>query len=612
MKKLLLLALSSLILQTLQAQDQIKAQIVIDDISRVSISVNEVDYPNVVNGLNTILVDPGSSVTISARTGCRLISVIGSDTQGNTWEEYIIELRQCIIRYYSDYNETYTVTSALDQEAQTAQCTLQVDDASKIKVVRKASQNEISLVNGDNLIKFDPTSETELVISPTDKPIYKITVNGTDITEASAYSYNVAIADGTRINVEANYPDVMCPVHLILEGNGAEDFITGADVDGSPVFNFKSPDFAVKSGSELKLYANTNEWEIEECSVNGEIVSSLNAFVNIITEETTIRFKVHKYATFLMTITIDDPTRVDVFRGYSYNGDKIDLKAGQNEVEIMRNTPIVSLVPVEGYYIESCQIDGYSYPREDIQIAPVRIGQLADGSNLIITSGTIVRDQQAMVYLHNLSKAVGYFKILRADRSEITDLKEGYNSLPFYQNDNTFIVETGGPFKSYLYLNEKKIAPKYEDSFDYLIDFDTNDVLKVFFEEEPTSYQVTFEVEGIPLNVIRDEIVQVTNFKEGFKALQGTTVTMTYHPDIKLEITVNGQPVENTFTVTSDTHVNVIAKGNSIQQVQSETFSSGAVYNAQGILILQNATAEDIARLPQGLYLKDGKKFIKN
>ncbi len=43
MKKLLLLALFSLILQTLQAQDQIKAQIVIDDISRVSISVNEVD-----------------------------------------------------------------------------------------------------------------------------------------------------------------------------------------------------------------------------------------------------------------------------------------------------------------------------------------------------------------------------------------------------------------------------------------------------------------------------------------------------------------------------------------------------------------------------------------
>lgn len=619
MKKLLLFTLLACLLQGVQAQELIKARIVIDDISRVTLSVNYEDYPDIVNGLNIIEVQPATTVTISAREGCRLISVTGSSDQGSTWEEYIVEQKYCELRYYSDYNETFTVVSARNQEVQSAQCTLLVDEASKIRVTRKASQTEEPLTNGENIIKFDPTNETELVIAPTGKPIYKITVDGKDITDAAAYSYTVTIADGTKIEVQANYPDVMCPVHIVLEGNGATDFITGADIDGVPTYDFKSPEFAVKAGTELKLYANTNEWEVQECFINDQKAVFSNPFITIITAETTIRINVQKYASFLMNIIIDDPTRVSVFRGYHYNGDKIDLKAGKNEVEIMRNTPIVSLVPADGCFIESCLIDDYSYSREELQVAPIRIGQLTDGSELSITSGTIVRDKQATVYLHNLSQAADFFKMLRADNSVVADLKEGYNQLLYYPYDNTFTVETGGPVQSFLYLNEKRIAPKYPESPNYAVDFQPNDVLKIFFGDEPAKYKVTFEVEdGLPLIVVRDEAVIMEDWEQGFEALQGTHVAIETDLTVLLNITVNGEtltPTESrhTIIIETDTHIVVTATGGSgITSSPEMQETPGAVYNAQGILMLQNATSADIERLPKGIYFKDGRKLLRN
>lgn len=607
---------------SLRAQSEgIKARIIIDDIERVAISVNYTDYPDIQNGLNVIDVEPGTTVTVKARENCCLKSVVGTGTDGQSWDEFIIEQSYCELRFYSDWGDTYTVTSARNEEVQNASCTLKVDDASKIKVTHKVSQAEVAIVDGENIIKFDPTTETGLVITPTDKAIYKLVVDGNDITNVSSYSYEVPVVNGTVIEVQANYPDVDCPVHLLLEGDEAADFITGADVDNKPVFNYKNDDFTVKAGASLKLYANTKEWEVDECTINGETRSFFNPFEVVITEETNICIRVHKYATFKVTITVDDPNRVEVYRGYHYNNDRIELKAGDNTVEIMRNTPIVSILPAKDCYLESCQVDDYSYERSDLQISPLRVGSLVDDSHITVVTGNIVRDKQAAIFLQGLEQVEDYFTLQRADQSKIEGLKNGYNNFCFYDYDNDFILGTGSPVEAHVYQNDKKLAPKYPGSYTYLAELKPMDVLKVFFGDAPANYQVTFagEAEALSqLTVVRDMLINVPGFAAGFSALSGTLVSIRPATEAKVEISVNGEALQPMadgtyeFTVLRDTKVNVTENSiTGINKIETKATHEGPVYNLSGECVLNRAIPEAMQHLPKGIYVIEGKKIVR-
>ena len=79
---------------------EIKAQLVIDDVARVKVEVNYKDYPGIVNGLNIIPVEPRTTVGIVAREGCVLKSVVCSDESGYTSEEFIQENVRCEIRFH--------------------------------------------------------------------------------------------------------------------------------------------------------------------------------------------------------------------------------------------------------------------------------------------------------------------------------------------------------------------------------------------------------------------------------------------------------------------------------------------------------------------------------
>ncbi len=582
----------------------IKAKLVIDDVNRVKVDVDFKDYTDIVNGLNIINVSSGATIGIEAREGCVLKAVTGSDDSGDTWEEFIQENKRCELHFYSDYNETYTVVSAGTGDVRTATCTLSVDDASSIKVVRGGSNSEVDIVDGSNTIAFDPATETTWVISPLDKPIYNICVDGEDITATSDYSYTVPVTDGTLIDVKANYPDVRYSLTFNLNGYGAEDFIRGVDIDGKPVAGYLEPDFTVQAGAEVKIYGRTDEYEVDSFTVNGKPASFFNPFAFIMTMDAEIDITVHRFDTFVMTLCVDDPSRVKAYRGYSYNGDELLLEAGDNEVEIRRDIPIISFVPAGMCYIATAEVDGYVYESDELKVSPFMIGLLTDGSRIDITTGDIVRDKRAVVYINELTVAEAYFSLLRSDRTKVEGIVQGYNTFDFYDGDNAFTVSTGAPDESCVYLNDEICDAVFPGSNDYSLTLADGDVMKIFYGEVPYMRLVTVEAEpGIDVAVTTDHVCPVDFASGSFRALDRTYVSVVAPADAA--VTLDGDILEfgddgrRGFTVSAD-HVLKVSKSMGIEDIEASGSEPAVWYNLQGIRVAEPSVP--------GLYIVNGKK----
>lgn len=586
------------------AGQDIKAKIVIDDVDRVKIDVNFKDYPDIVDGMNIISVSAGTTIGIEARDGCVLKSVVGNDDSGYEWDEFIQENKRCELRFYSDYNETFTVTSASAGDVRTATCTINVDNASKIKVERSGSRSEAELVNGRNEVAFDPDSEATFTITPLDKPIYNICVDGKDITAESDYSYTVSVIDGTVIDVRAEYPDVKYGLTFNLNGHGAEDFIRGVDIDGRPVSDYLKPDFKVQAGAEVKIYGRTDEYEVDSFTVNGKPASFFNPFSFIMTMDAELDITVHRLATFVMTLCVDDPVRIRAYRGYSYNGDELELEAGENEVEIRRDMPIISFVPAEMCYIATAEVDGYEYEADELKVSPFMIGLLSDGSRIDITTGNIVRDKQALLYINDFGVADGYFSLLRSDRSVVEGITEGYNRFDFYDGDNAFTVSTGAPAESYVYLNDELCDAIFPGSNDYSLSLSDCDVVKVFYAEIPYVRLVEVEVEpGLEAEVVADHVRRIDVASGRFRALDRTHVSVTV--PAAAEIALDGEVLPTShdgaysFAVSADHHINIYMPMG-IRDVIYGADDQLIWYNMQGMRVEKPSVS--------GIYIVNGKK----
>lgn len=608
MKKLYLILFAIFAMLTWQgaAAQDIPARIVLDDASHVSVSINDDVRTDLVDGLNIFMVYPHTTITIEACEGYVLRSV--KETNGDyEYDMPVLEQRVCYLNFYSDYGDTYVVTTASSTDVRTATATVNVDDASKVRLVRKATDTEVELTDGANSVTFDPATETEFVLTPTDKPLASVKVDGTDITATSEYSYTITVADGTVIDIEANYPDVKYMVTLSLSGDDAEDFISGVDIDGRPFFDYTSGAFEVAAGAEVKIYGRTSEYEVDSFKVNGRPATFSNPFAFIATMDANLEISVYKYLSFKMKVVVDDPARVHVYRGYSYNNEEYALTAGENTVEVTRNTPIISIVPAEGCYIASLDLTGEAYTREELQVSPVMLGSLTSADVITITTGVIVRDRKAVVYINDLSEAEGYFSMLRADRSAIEGLKAGYNSFDFYEGDNAFIVRTGAPVASYVYVNDNVQAESYPASGEYRLDLEDGDAVKVFFGERPALHNVSVEVaEGMHgVTLVADHLRAIDHTAGSFAALAGTHVCLSAPADAV--VTLDSEELaadadgNYTFAVSGDHAIKVSAKMG-IEGIEADGSDAGRWFNLLGMPIDAPSGA--------GIYIRDGKKVI--
>lgn len=585
----------------------------VDDASKLTLYLGS-SAQSLSNGDNVLDVKTGDRLYFSANTGFVLKQV-----NNGTSDEYISSLTSCIVNLDESKHDgaKWVVTTATLDEVRTAVCKVTVDDASKVTLGTSGTYSKLKLENGVNNVKFVPGVESPLVVSAKDSntSLYSVTKNGTPVS-ASYGSYRIDVVDGDEINIEANYPNIDYAVKFNLSEK-ADGFITEVLVNNVPVTNYLDDNFTVKAGSKVTIKGNTNDYKLESFKVNGSDIDFYGSYEFMVTAVSTVNIVAHKYGNMTAHVNIDDASHVTVYKGYSYYGNKADVKTGLNDVEIPESAPILSIAANDGFRLVSVTDGTTEYTDRD-GFSEVNV-KAVDGMNLTVTTAALVRDKKAVVYVED-ADAPSMMRFMRKDYTQ-QKLATGYNTVEFYDGDNPFETSVYGTTSLNVYKNDELVTPSYAGAKSYSLTLADNDVVKLFFTKTPAMVEATINVDGDAekLNVTKDRIVSVTNFASALSCLEGTEVAFSTADGYAIKaIDMNGTAVtaetdgSYKVVVNSNSTINVkVAVASGIGSVTTSAQKGADVYTVAGVLVLKNATPSQINALAKGLYIINGKTVVR-
>lgn len=583
----------------------------VDNPENVTISKDYGTPATLVQGDNEFSsTDDYMNIVINATDGNFIKSVVRKSTNS---PEYVSNMSQCNLYIQaSNDGETFTVTTAAADEVRDATCRVYVDHASKVQMQRSGTYSRVELNDGWNDVKFISDTESPLLISSSDyyTPLYSVELNG-EPAQSSGGTWNVYVKNDDEVKITSDYPDVYVPVHFVF-AEGSEGCVTEVSVDDVAVENYTDENFTVKAGKRIKVTGDIQNWNFDSFIVNGVTQYFYGTYEQTVTEETTINIAAHKYSTLTVGITVDDPSHIKAFRGYSYNNDRISLNPGRNEIEFPETNTTLSIEAESGCYIVSIT-DGTNEYKDAYSIT------VTDGMELTVTTGAINRDKEAVLYIDDRSAATQYFNFARADRSSI-DIATGYNIIKFYDGDNNFGLSWYGASYANVLQNGETVNPLYENSTTYELTLNQGDVIKVYLADNPKECNVGFTVEGEGSHVAvrRDILENVPEWANGFTVLNGTQLDIVPAEGHLISVKADGNPVtanaDGSHTVIVNDHTNLtvnVDNYDSVDLIEAGDNQPCTIYNLQGIAVKRNVTPDAIDSLPEGIYIINGKKVLK-
>lgn len=615
MKKFYLFLIMLLSVIAPQAADAFSITLNVDDASRINVFLN--GYQDLVNGDNVFEVKDGDYLSITTQNNAGLVSVMNGDkaVKLDSYSSFNLKLTE------SEYaGAKLMIKTATLDEMRTASCKVTVDDPSKVTLRLSRTFTTVQLKSGENEVKFIPGTESTFTISPQsyDTPLYKVTRNSV-AAEAEWGSYTLKnVAEGDVIDIQANYPDIDCAVKFNVNAEGV-GFIKSVTVNGNEVTNYLDDNFTVKCGSTISITRNSEDYKLESFKVNGEdktsdfYEDSYNIFV---TDATTLDITAKKYTTFKATVDIDDVSHATVYKGYSYYDDAFDMKNGKNEIEVSEKQPLISLVAKDGYYFTSVNDGTTEYTDQSTSEINVDV---TDGMVLKVVTAAIVRDKKALVYVDDRS-ATSSMVFSRGDYNRI-EIGTGYNELEFYKGDNPFSVTVYANTKK-VYKNDVAVDPTYSGGSYFRFSLEDGDVVKMFFTKTPATVKADITANGGAenLSVVKDRIQPVADFSAGISCLEDTELAFAAKEGYSIKaLTVDGTAAtaeaDGTYKVVVKADANIVVDLQTASGISSVTTADASrtanVYNANGVLVLKNATPEQTAKLAKGLYIINGKKVVR-
>lgn len=488
-------------------------------------------------------------------------------------------------------------------------CILNIDNASKVNATLKGSSSPTALINGDNILRFNPETETLLYISPKDynNPIYFVSLNGAPI-EKLGLQYTVPLSEDCIIDVLADFPDTDINVNFTYSPGG-EGAISKIFINNKEFTDFNGRDIVMKAGQRIDLYADS-AFEIQGLSVNGKSVywTGSYAYSTVTTENTTFHVTATPHPYYSVNIMVDEPANIVLYRGETQYNDVVSLLPGENSIRVFENSPMISWKPTAGSYIVSVTADNNPVSGKSLLVS--------DGMTISFITGTISMDKEAVIWIDN--RNVPYFEFNSADNIALgDDLYTGYNVIPFYDGylpfNVSWYVQNYTP--NALYLDGIELDSISEDIPSYQITPQNGSIVKIFMTTEPEECSITFDVEdGLNLIVFYDIILSLENPAEGLKAFKGTQININGGDDTTLLVTVNNVPVaanegfSHEFVV-SDPETHIEVRRDSQNGITSPENASKIhpVYNLQGVKV---CTSDNISALPPGIYIVNGKKML--
>ncbi|MBE6318522.1 MAG: hypothetical protein E7081_06070 [Bacteroidales bacterium] len=521
---------------------------------------------------------------------------------------------------YAGAAQTISVKSADLAASRTASCTVNIDDASKVNMTYYDG-TKVELINGENIVKFNPQTESQFQISHTNygETLYSVKLN--DVAQTDSYGrYYVTVADGDKLDIAANFPVIPASITFSYGANEAEVLgCISVKVNGVDVTDFDGKNLSVMMGDKVTLIGNTDLYNFNySITVNGASQYFYGNYEFTVSAETnTVEVNATKYTTYNVSLTVDTPENIEAYAGNSNT--PISLTAGEvATVALSSNSDYINVRPTADCSIVSIKVNGTEYGKENgYGTSSTTIRNLKENDQIIITTKKISRDKSATIWVDDISATqYGYSCYRYSDRENVTLISNEEVAINFDDSDNPYYMSFYVPTCCAIFQNGVYNVPQYEGSTTYYITFADGDALKIYLANEPQKYAVSFTQN------VADAIASVStdgqayaNWSTGFTALNGTKVAVSI-ADEKAEVIVDGEKAETDVNgnyiieITKDTNI-VISDASGVENINIEKIATKNVYNMQGILIIKNANAEDINTLPAGLYIIDGKKIIR-
>lgn len=598
----------------------------VDDPDRVDIQVNYTSVQGLVAGDNEVEIPQYASVYVYAKSGYVLESVCCTTTN-TPISIYGMNYAYVYVDTSAEGELRYEVKSNTLEALRTATMTVNVDDASLVAMQFSTTNERVSLVNGENTVKFIPGVESPIMIahSTYGKVLYQVSVDDV-IQEAQGQQYRLNVVDGSKVDIKANFPAGLAyRVQFRYINEGTEDAVSAVTVDGAPIEaeKYNAPDFTVPAGKQVSVTFNMQDYQINSFKVNSVNTSTYGSYQFIPTAETLLEIDATKYAEFNSTLNIDHAENVTVYKGYSYNNNVISVTDGENILTMTSNSNMIAIKANSGCKIESITDNlGSSFYTDyngDYNI------YLSEGQVVTVTTSAIVRNDVVTINVDadpTDPSVITSFSFARADRSAIT-LKEGANEVKFNSVDNPFGLswyDSRGYTTAY--LNGVKIKPYYEGSNTYQLNFTNGDVLDVFIITEFTPFNVTFtnNDESVAANTtvsVDGKGAAIDYWANGLTVLNGTTLSIAPAGDAPIYV-MNGEKVltpaeDGTYKVTVSENTALTLSSTSLTGIEEVTANvaadKNAVYNLQGVKVANRADA--LRNLPAGVYVVGGKKVMK-
>ena len=588
----------------------------VDDPANVTINIDGVNQ-GLVKGNNEITIDAPcgyySTVNVQATTDNFITSVIKgganqvSSPYNTTWSYYPSD---------SDAGKIITISTIKGSVARTASCTVNVDNASKVKVMRSGSYSVVQLHNGENTVYYIPGYETMLIIESATYgvPLYKATLNGVDLAYSYGYSANLSNDGGDKVDILANFPEGLTynVKFTYVDPLKAKGVVTGVTVNGTAIEDYDNAEgFDVPAGQSVVVSFDNVNYKIDAVKLNDNPVYAYSSYNFIPKADTKINIDAHQYGTVKATLNIDNKDNVTVYKGYSYQNDIITVNDGDNEIELSENNAVITIKANSGCFITSVTYGETVLSNQ----SEYTINPVTKGMEISVISGAIVRDKSFTLNIDDISAAQNGFNLTRTDRTNVENLATGANKVAFAENETHYQLAAYGSSVFGVFKKGVMINPSYQGGTSIEFDVADGDVFDAYVKELPNTYNVNFELaEGIYSYQFNEVSASHVGYSYqwqnmGYTAIKGTSFEITIIPASGLDIVVKvGETTYNadgsgafvvpvsgaaTISITKST-------GTGINSINAEN-ADNAIYTLQGVKVYGKA---------KGLYIKNGKKVV--
>lgn len=578
-----------------------------------------------VDGVNQKLVAGDNEITLNAPYGY-YSSVYVNATDGNFITKVTKDDANQVPKPYntswsfypsdSDADKTISIETIAGKDARTASCTVNVDDASKVRVQRNGTYSNVELQNGENTVYYIPGYETMLMIDAATygTTLYKVTLNDVDLAYSYGYSANLSADGGDKIDIKANFPDGLTynVKFTYVDALNAKGVVTGVTVNGTAIEDYDNAEgFDVPAGQSVVVSFDNVNYKIDAVKLNDNPVYVYSSYSFTPTADTEINIDAHKYGTVKATLNIDNKDNVTVYKGYSYQNDIITVNDGDNEIELSENNAVITIKANSGCFITSVTYGETVLSNQ----SEYTINPVTEGMEISVISGAIVRDKSFTLNIDDISAATSGFNLTRTDRTNVENLATGENKVAFAENETHYQLAAYGSSVFGVFKKGVMINPSYQGGTSIEFDVADGDVFDAYVKELPKTYNVNFELaEGIYSYQFNEVSASHVGYSYqwqnmGYTAIKGTSFEITIIPASGLNIVVKvGETTYNAnesgafvVPVSEATTISIAdGTGTGINSINAEN-ADNAIYTLQGVKVNGKV---------KGLYIKNGKKVV--